>query len=354
MPETVRTLATPKVNANGAKNPTLSFRVRGDLYDRLRDQAQSDSYSLSEAIERRLTKSFEDEQRIAELERHIDVMKQTERLLWPDDSARILGQGFAMALSAARHASGKDWREDRSAALVVAGAVRRTMDRYTRDGMSIVADLFDGAQVAAMADSIVETVGPYLDKVMPPLPEPPLDAAKWTGRIYLVTEFREAGTAHVLETVTGPEFDAADPEGRPARGDRYRAALARFAPIRDTVDAEDFEVFVMRDGTHKRVSVDGTHGKTTPQPEEPATRLTGPEEAAALMAGTKPAPGQEPELFDRAIVDDAAAGLPLVKAERAAAAERRTKAPLDIGSGPPEATEPAPAPKRRGRTKTPA
>ena len=130
--------------------------------------------------------------------------------------------------------------------------------------------------------------------------EPALDPSLWTGRTYLVTEFREAGTARVLDTVTGPEFDAANPEGRPARGDGYRAPLARFAPIREMVDVEDFEVFVMRDGTHKRVSLDLTLAGPGPQSqsEEPAIRLVGAEEATRLMAATKPARGQHSGVFD--------------------------------------------------------
>ncbi len=340
----------PKAESD-RKNTYLGFRVRDGMREKLEAAAEAGSRSPSEEIERRLIKSFEDEKRIAELERHIDVMKQTERLLWPDESARVIGQGFAMALAAARHASGQDWREDRSASLIVAGAVRRLMDRCSRGGASLMAELFDGARVAATADRIAETVGAYLDKAMPPLSESALDVAQWTGRSYLVTEFREAGTGRVLDTVTGHEFDATNPEGRPLRGDRYRSALACFAPIRAKVDAEDFEVFVMQDGTHQRVSLDLTPAGSGPQPQAKATpdgtRWATPDE----IAGMKPARGELPESVDgRATFDDAVSGLPLVQAEKATAAKRREKAPLDVGSGSPE----APAPKRRGRAKAPA
>ncbi len=336
---------------NRARRHALNMKTTAELRQKLEDRAKQSGRVLTHEVEQQLIKSFDMEAdlamqdeikaemrgTIAALEARIALAQEWQNQLWPDESSRVLGKAFAMALGAARHATGKDWREDRSAALVVAGVVRRTMDRYTRGGTSIVADLFDGAQVAAMADSIVETTAAHFDKLMPPLSEPALDAAQWTGRMYLVTEFREAGTDRVLEIITGPEFDAANPEGRPARGDGYRAALARFASIRDTVDAEDFEVFVMRDGTHKRVSLDLTLGRPEPQTEEPATRLVGAEETATLMAGTKPARGQDAGIFDEALF-----------------AETMGPERPDDDTPPPAPAEPLAAPKPRARAKTPA
>ena len=49
----------PRMNANGAKSPTIAFRVRGDLYDRLKASAETRGYSLSEEIEHRLNRSLD-------------------------------------------------------------------------------------------------------------------------------------------------------------------------------------------------------------------------------------------------------------------------------------------------------
>lgn len=61
----------PRVNTNGAKSPTIAFRVRGDLYDRLKASAEARGYSLSEEIEHRLNASISDEGLMAALPRLI-------------------------------------------------------------------------------------------------------------------------------------------------------------------------------------------------------------------------------------------------------------------------------------------
>ena len=74
-----RALASPKVNANGSKSATLSFRVRGDLYDRLKASAEARGYSLSEEIEHRLNRSMDAETLEATLRRV--VREEVERAL---------------------------------------------------------------------------------------------------------------------------------------------------------------------------------------------------------------------------------------------------------------------------------
>lgn len=354
------------VTEGSGKRVAILARVTPTVRERLETAAGLSGRSLSQEIETRLQASMDldgqialqDEIKgemrgtIASLEARIALAQEWQNQLWPDESARILGKAFSMALSAARYAAGQDWREDRSAPLIVAGVVRRVMERYSRDTPSAFADMFDGSRIAATADGIVQAMKGNLDKLMPALPplRPQDDPALWTPRAYAAATFRDKATGKLLQIVRGPEFDVADPEAVRDLGPDHRIAVDRFRQIRDTIDDESFFVRVLKDGStvwdslswrDRKVHV--PTGQDAPparapetQPEESAARLTGPEEAAALMAGTKPAPGQNPELFDRSLFDETMGD------------------PHPDDDTPPPSPAEAPAPKPRRRAKAPA
>ena len=330
----VAAIPKPKRPDNRARRFALNMKTTKELRDRLEERANATGRSFTLEVEQQLIKSFDLEEqivlqdeikaemrgKIAALEARIALAQEWQNQLWPDESARILGKAFAMALSAARYAAGQDWREDRSAPLIVAGVVRRVMERYSRDSASAFADMFDGSRIAATADGIVQAMKGNLDKLMPALPSlrPQDDPALWTPRAYAAATFRDKATGKLLQIVRGPEFDVADPEAVRDLGPDHRVAVDRFRQIRDTIDDESFFVRVLKDGStvwdslswrdrkmHVPAGQDAPPARAPEtQPEEPAARLTGPEEAAALMAGTKPAPGQNPELFDRSLFDE--------------------------------------------------
>src|SRR4051794_18471096 len=54
----------PPVAASERKSKNFTFRSRGDLHDRLTDAAARSGRSISEEIEIRITRSFDDEQQI--------------------------------------------------------------------------------------------------------------------------------------------------------------------------------------------------------------------------------------------------------------------------------------------------
>ncbi len=338
MSEVISKKGRKRLNAAEAPRPVLSFRIRADLDARLRAEAEKNSLALSEEVEGRLFRSIESDAvqaemrgTIAALEERIASMKEREDDLWPDQAAKALGRTFAMTLTAVQHVTGQGWRESPTAPAIVGSVVRRAMEECGRGG-SLFADLFEAGRTAAVTDTIARGVVEGLRAKLPPLPErePEDDPANWTNRAYLAVVFRDKATGDALETIRGEEYDITAPEGRPRLGADYRAALARFELIRDTVEAEDFVVYRLRDGAQVWDSL--THpGRRT------VTRLVGQEAAAVLMDGVKPAPGQNPELFDEALF-----------------AETMGPERPDDDTPPPAPVEPQAAPKRRGRAKAPA
>ena len=319
----------PRKYASDERRPTMTFRIRGDMHERLRTEAEAGEVSLSEEIERRLIKSFDMEEQIAVLEERVASMKEREDALWPDQTAKALGRSFVMTLTAVQHATGQGWRESPAAPAIVAGVVRRAMEECGRGG-SLFADLFDPIRTGAVTDTIARSVVDDLRAKLPPLPErePEDDPANWTNLAYLAVVFRDKATGEALETVRGEEYDITASEGRPRLGADYRAALARFEPIRDTVEAEDFVVYRLRDGAQVWDSLTNPGQRTV-------MRLTGSKEAGRLMV---PARGQlPPSIGDRAIFDE------VMQAPRP---------DDDIPS--PVPTEPQAAPRRRGRAKATA
>ncbi len=335
----VAAIPKPKRPDNRARRFALNMKTTKELRDRLEERANSTGRSFTLEVEQQLIKSFDLEEQlalqdeikaemrgtIAALEERIASMKERDAALWPDQDAKALGRTFAMTLTAVQHATGQGWRESPAAPAIVAGVVRRAMEECGRGG-SLFADLFDPSRTAAVTDTIARGVVEGLRAKLPPLPERESedDLANWTNRAYLAVVFRDKATGDALETIRGEEYDITAPEGRPRLGADYRAALARFEPIRDTVEAEDYVVYRLRDGAQVWDSLTNPGQRTV-------MRLTGSEEAGRLMV---PARGQlPPSIGDCALFDDAVSGLPLVKAEKA------------------QATEPAPTPKRRGRAK---
>jgi hypothetical protein len=164
-------------------------------------------------------------------------------------------------------------------------------------------------RTAAVTDTIARGVINGLRAKLPPLPdrEPHDDPANWTTRASLAVVFRDKATGKALETIRGEEYDVTASE-RPRLGADYRAALARFEPIRDTVEVEDYIIYRLKDGSAVWDSLTNPGRRTVMCPATP-------EEIANMVD----APGQLPEsIGGQANFDDAVAGLPLVKAEKAA------------------------------------
>ena len=286
----------------GRRVPILA-RVTPTVREELEAAAGASGRSLSQEIETRLQASFEQDEikaemrgTIAALEQRIASMEEGDKMLWPDESARLLGKSFAMTLAAVRHATGQDWREGSTAAPIVAGVVRRMMDECSRGG-SLYSELFDQERIAKTTDSIARFMVDSLREKLPPLPENQDDPANRTTRARTIVTFRNKATGALLELVRGPEFDMSDPSDRPDAGPEHRAAVDRFRPIRDTVEAETFLAYAMKDGSSVWHSLSEPGKKVF----VPAARLAGQEEAARLMAGVKPARGQDSEVFDEAL-----------------------------------------------------
>ena len=287
---------------------------------------------------------------IAALEQQIAVMKRTQAVLYPDPASQTLGEAFALTLTAVQHATGQHWRESPMAAPIVAGVVRRMIDGCSRGG-SLAADLFDRDRIAAATNSIAQTMLGNLDKDMPALPPLPFqdDPANWTNHAHTAMTFRDKATGKLLQVVRGPEFVLADPEAERGLGPDYDAAIERFRPIRDTVDAESFIVHALADGSTswKRLSGAGgkihvPEGQDAPPAPEPVAQLATADEIAAAT----PARGLlSPEIGDRALADDAIAGLPLVKRERAQGEPRPHLVQQDPAAAPPTKTRARSKPK---------
>ena len=324
----------PRKYASDAKRPTMAFRIRGDMHQRLKTQAEAGEISLSEEIERRLTKSFDMEEKIAELERNIATLRETERMLWPDESARALGHIFALILSSVRHAGGKDWREDSAAPVIVAGVVRRAMDRCSRNGGSFASEWVDRDRIASTTEAVTATLADFVDSVMPSLPplQPQDDPANRTHRARNVVTFRDKTTGKLLQVISTGEYDITDPESRPGFSPEYRAALDRFRPIRDTVDDEDFIVHVLKDGSTVWDSLTKTGTRIAVpagQDAPPApVRFATPEELAKAV----PAENHPKELFGEHDF-------------------RQALGPDRDGDATPDPVKPAPAPTKRKKAK---
>lgn len=344
----VAAIPKPKRPDNRARRYALNMKTTKELRDRLEERANVTGRSFTLEVEQQLIKSFELEEQcalqdeikaemrgtIAALEARIAFIDERNRTLYPDDSARALGHAFALALTAARHASGRDWREDHAASAIVAGVVRRLMDRNSRGGEagSMAASLFDKGRIAATADSIATTLSAYVVEALPPLPplQPQDDPGNWTSRAHTAATFRDKATGNLLQVVKGPEFDLADAEADRSLCPDYRSAIDHFRPIRDTVDVENFIVHALKDGSTswERLSGSGEKvhvlaGQDAPPAPEPALRPATPDEIASMT----PARGQlHPSIGDQAIHDDAVSGLPLVQAEKAANAKQEEPA----------------------------
>ena len=363
----VAAIPKPKRPDNRARRYALNMKTTKELRDRLEERANVTGRSFTLEVEQQLIKSFQLEEQcalqdeikaemrgtIAALEARIAFIDERNRTLYPDDSARALGHAFALALTAARHASGRDWREDHAASAIVAGVVRRLMDRNSRGGEagSMAASLFDKGRIAATADSIATTLSAYVVEALPPLPplQPQDDPANWTSRAHTAATFRDKATGNLLQVVKGPEFDLADAEADRSLGSDYRSAIDHFRPIRDTVDVENFIVHALKDGSTswERLSGNGEKvhvlaGQDAPPAtpfkssvEQPAGHRVGPEEAARDFVSVAD-PKRPAAIFDGS--DFADLGMEMVGDDPDKASD--------------EAPAPAPAPtKRRAKAK---
>lgn len=327
------------------KRLALNVRTTEELRSKLELAAQASGRVLSHEVDARLQASFDleadlalqDEIKaemrgtIAALEARIASIEEGNNMLWPDEGTRLLGKSFAMTLAAVQHATGQNWRESPTAPAIVAGVMRRAMEESGRGG-SLLAEMRDRERVAATTDAIARGVVDGLRAKLPPLPDrqPQNDPANWTNLARLAVVFRDKATGDVLETVRGEEYDITAPGGRPPLGADYRAAFARFEPIRDTIEAEDFLVHRLKDGSAVWDSLTNPGNRTV-------ASLTGQPEATRRMAGVKPAPGQlPPSIGDRALFD-----------------ETMGDPRPDDGDPTPPAPADVPAPRPRRRVKAP-
>ncbi len=244
---TRKTAVRQRPGAAEKPRPVLSFRVHADLHARLRASAESSGYAMSEEVERRLMRSFELEEQVATLTEFRDLVNERDARLWPDEPSKLLGAAFAMILAEAQQRLGKSWRESEVVAAVVSDSAKALMLQHCR--RSLFEGLTSSQDIDEAAAAVSASVGSFLDRCMPALPEPKLDVAQWTARSRLITVFRDKETGDVLETVTGPEFDASDPHGWPEPTPDLRAALDRYRPRQQFVSIEVSLSYSMNDGS---------------------------------------------------------------------------------------------------------
>ncbi len=328
-----------------AKRFALNLKTTEDIRQKVEERAQKSGRSITLEVEQQLIKSFEVEEKdalneeikaemrgtIAALEERIAMMQEREDTLWPDAEARALGKTFSRALSAVQQVTGQPWRRDSVVAPILGGVMRRLIAENTRTGGSLFAELFDRERIDFLVDGIAKALGPDLRKALALLPAIAVDPLAPPPRARIVTTFRDRATQKVMHVTVGPEFDTAD--GVPPNPDR-RSALARFQARRDSIDVETSVAYAAEDGASAWGALDepppADAAASALQIEEPATRLTGQEEATRLMAGTKPAPGQDSSVFDEALF-----------------AETMGPERPDDDTPPPAPVEPQAAPKRR-------
>ncbi|MGU3541037.1 hypothetical protein [Methylobacterium sp. A54F] len=118
----------PRLYPGTEKRPTLTFRVRGDMHQRLQESAQAEGRSLSEEIEHRLHKSFY-EKELIDLVRDVSWKNAVDT--WSEFRANAVGGqlndqvGFVFASilgSLQNHSDNaggdRNWTRDRIKALV--------------------------------------------------------------------------------------------------------------------------------------------------------------------------------------------------------------------------------------------
>lgn len=96
----------PKIYKSEAKRPTVTFRVRGDLFEKLKASAIEAQMSISEEIERRLLLSIS-----------LSTTPQNEMIL------RMVRDAFELS----EIVSGKKWFEDKATAHICYNAVISTL-----------------------------------------------------------------------------------------------------------------------------------------------------------------------------------------------------------------------------------
>lgn len=103
----------PPKYPNEGKRPTLTFRCRPSLQEKLQAAASEADRSVSEEVERRLDKSFEDADLIAAVGAAVrqETNAGIERLVGGKENFDLLVQ-LSHGIAIANHTTGKSWTED--------------------------------------------------------------------------------------------------------------------------------------------------------------------------------------------------------------------------------------------------
>ena len=236
-------------NASAQPRPVISLRVRADLQKLLKTTAEVDGLALSEEIERRLLKSFEDQATIDGLRDHISSLNRAQFLLNRDPASKAICDAFAMTLAAAEQHLGTYWREDPAVVRVVTNVTRRMMMRKVRPS-KIIAGVGVDERVPVAMQAITPRLSEYLNDEIWPLPEPPPaeNSDNWTNRARMVAIIREKDSDKILAEVTSADFDTTDPEDRPNLGPDIRSAIERLQTNDDRILVEDYTVYIKMDG----------------------------------------------------------------------------------------------------------
>lgn len=268
--------ARMRANASETPRPTIAFRVRADVYEKLRASAEARGFSLSEEIEHRLNRSLDTA---------------------GDHFAELALQLIADNWRAVQSLSGRKMVEDKFTLQACCEAAYRATELLAGvNGMDLKVGLFDSLGPEGTSIEAGKQLGQAIvyHRELLHMKDPP----QWATSVY---------EANVIDALTK----------------RISVLQAKAAERAVTDDQSE--------PTPAQDKAPEPQPKVKPTPK--GTRWATSDEVAGMVE----TPGQLPEsIGGQATFDDAVSGLPLVKAEKAAAAERRAKAPLDVGAGSPD------------------
>ena len=234
-----------RAKASETPRPSVSFRLRADVYERIKASAEARGFSLSEEIEHRLNRSLDTA---------------------GDHFAELALQLIADNWRAVQSLSGRKMVEDKFTLQACCEAAYRATELLAGvNGMDLHLGTFDSLGPEGTNVEAGKQLGQAIvyHRELLHMKDPP----QWATSVY------EANVIDALtKRVTALQAKEAE------------RAVAAVAPAPPEVE--------------QPVPVPEA---ALAQTEEPATCLVGPEEAAALMAGTKPARGQDAGIFDRAL-----------------------------------------------------
>jgi hypothetical protein len=122
-----RKLGRPLKDPGEGARPTMTFRVRRWIRDRLVEASEKSGYSISEEVERRLERSFQE----------MDILT---RFFGREDTI-VLVRAMAGAIDAIQYMTGRSWRDDPHTRQLIRQDIISILAGLERDsGASLVAE----------------------------------------------------------------------------------------------------------------------------------------------------------------------------------------------------------------------